>query len=151
MRNDVTALRKNFDDLVREQKTLGFDDASGLRGNLHNAGNAVERIINENMSWLAKADATKLMMTLLIMRHHEADYRVDQGEVDAAAILSGATRNSPTPLPLIDGTPEMKSALEQQVKTYADTFEEWIEGYDRVRPHARDHRYRQPAHAAARG
>lgn len=54
MRKDVLTLRKNFDDLVREQKVLGFDDSSGLRGNLHIAGNAVERIINDNMSWLAK-------------------------------------------------------------------------------------------------
>ena len=30
MRKDVTALRKNFDDLVREQKILGFDEAIGL-------------------------------------------------------------------------------------------------------------------------
>ena len=27
-----------------------------------------------------------------------------------------------------------KNALEQQVKTYADTFEKWVEAYDRVRP-----------------
>ncbi len=28
----------------------------------------------------------------------------------------------------------MKNALEQQVKTYADTFAQWIEGFDRVHP-----------------
>jgi methyl-accepting chemotaxis protein len=105
MRQDVMALRGTFSDLVREQKTLGFEDSSGLRGNLRVAGNAVERIINENMSWLAEADATKLMMSLLTMRHHEADYRVNQSEVSR-----------------------------QQVKTYAETFEKWVEGYDRVRP-----------------
>ena len=55
MRNDVMALRENFNELVSAQKTLGFDDLSGLRGNLHVAGNAVERIINENMSWLARS------------------------------------------------------------------------------------------------
>ena len=54
--------------LVREQKILGFDENSGLRNNLREAGNAVERIINENMTWLAEADAGKLMMTLLLMR-----------------------------------------------------------------------------------
>jgi methyl-accepting chemotaxis protein len=133
MRNDVTALRKNFDDLVREQKILGFDDASGLRGNLHNAGNTVERIVSENMSWLAKDDATNLMMTLLIMRHHEADYRVDQGEMSRQQFERGYKKFIDA-FALIDGTPQMKSALEQQVKTYADTFEEWVEGYGRVRP-----------------
>lgn len=47
MRNDVMALRDNFNELVSAQKALGFDDSAGLRGNLHAAGNAVERIINE--------------------------------------------------------------------------------------------------------
>ena len=133
MRKDVTALRKNFDDLVREQKVLGYDDASGLRGNLHNAGNAVERIINENMTWLAKDDATKLMMTLLFMRHYEADYRVNQDEVARQQFEQGYKKFTDT-FALIDGTPQMKSALEQQVKNYADTFEAWVEGYGRVRP-----------------
>ena len=68
LRKDVMELRKNFNELVREQKTLGFDETSGLRGNLRDAGNAVERIINENMTWLAEADADKLMMSLLTMR-----------------------------------------------------------------------------------
>ena len=133
MRNDVTALRKNFDDLVREQKILGYDDASGLRGNLHTAGNAVERIINENMSWLAKDDATNLMMTLLFMRHYEADYRVDQDEVARQQFERGYKKFTDA-FALIDGTPQMKSALERQVKTYADTFQDWVEGYGRVRP-----------------
>jgi methyl-accepting chemotaxis protein len=133
MRKDVTALRKNFDDLVREQKVLGFNDASGLRGNLHNAGNAVERIINENMSWLAKDDATKLMMTLLFMRHYEADYRVDQDEIARQEFERGYKKFTDS-FALIDGTPQMKSSLEQQVKNYADTFEAWVEGYGRVRP-----------------
>ena len=133
MRKDVTALRKNFDDLVREQKILGYDDASGLRGNLHTAGNAVERIINENMSWLAKDDATKLMMTLLFMRHYEADYRVDQDEVARQQFERGYKKFTDT-FAIIDGTPQMKSSLEQQVKTYADTFQDWVEGYGRVRP-----------------
>ncbi len=133
MRNDVTALRKNFDDLVREQKILGYDDASGLRGNLHTAGNAVERIINENMSWLAKDDATNLMMTLLFMRHYEADYRVDQDEVARQQFERGYKKFTDA-FALVDGTPQMKSALERQVKTYADTFQDWVEGYGRVRP-----------------
>ena len=58
LRKDVMALRGNFNGLMQEQKTLGFDDSSGLRENLQVAGNAVERIINENMSGLAEADAT---------------------------------------------------------------------------------------------
>src|ERR1035441_1668803 len=53
LRKDVMALRDTFTELVREQKILGFDENSGLRNNLREVGNAVERIINENMTWLA--------------------------------------------------------------------------------------------------
>jgi methyl-accepting chemotaxis protein len=95
MRNDVMALRENFNELVREQKVLGFDNSSGLRGNLLVAGNAVERVVNENMSWVAEADAMKLIMALLSMRHFEADYRVNQSEVSRQQFLS-TTRGSPT-------------------------------------------------------
>ena len=79
--DNIVGLRKE------EQKTLGFDDSSGLRKNLQVAANAVERIINENMSGLAEADATRLLVALLSMRHFEADYRVNQSEVSRQQFL----------------------------------------------------------------
>jgi methyl-accepting chemotaxis protein len=133
LRNDVMALRKNFTELVSAQQTLGFDDSSGLRGNLRAAGNAVERIINDNMSWLAETDATKLMIALLSMRHFEADYRVNQSEVSRQQFLASYKKLTDT-FSRIEGAPQLKALLEQQVKNYVDTFEKWIEGYDRVRP-----------------
>ena len=44
LRKDLMSLRGNFNELMQEQKTLGF--SSGPRKNLQVAGNAVERIIN---------------------------------------------------------------------------------------------------------
>jgi len=85
------------------------------------------------MKWLAEAAATKLMMSLLIMRHHEADYRLTQRELTQQQFRAGYKKFIDT-FSLIDGTPEMKVLLEQQVKTYADTFMEWREVADRVRP-----------------
>ena len=133
LRKDVTTLRQNFNELVQEQKTLGFDDSSGLRKNLQVAGNAVERIINDNMSGLAEADATRLLVALLSMRHFEADYRVNQSEVSRQQFLMAYKKFTD----LFSGiavTPALKQTLEQQVKTYSDTFEKWVEAYDRVRP-----------------
>ena len=43
LRKDLMSLRNNFNELMQEQKTLGFDDSSGLRKNLQVAGK-VERI-----------------------------------------------------------------------------------------------------------
>ena len=133
MTRDVNALRESFNDLVREQNALGFDESSGLRRNLQVAGNAVERIINENMSWLPEADATKLLMALLSMRHHEADFRVAQSELARQQFHQSYKTFTDIVRP-ISATPEMKTSLEKQVKTYADTFGKWVEGYDKVRP-----------------
>jgi methyl-accepting chemotaxis protein len=131
LRKDVMDLRNNFTELVREQEILGFNETSGLRGNLHEAGNAVERIINENMTWLAVADANKLMMALLTMRYHEAQYRVSQSELTKQQFLAGYKKFTDT-FGLVDGTEEMKDSLEHEVKTYADTFTNWVDGFDRV-------------------
>ena len=133
LRKDVMVLRDTFTELVREQKTLGFDDDSGLRGNLRKAGNAVERIINENMTWLAEADAGKLMMTLLTMRTYEAEYRLTQSELTHQQFFAGYKKFTDT-FAQIDGTEGMKDSLEREVKTYADTFAQWAEGFDRVHP-----------------
>jgi methyl-accepting chemotaxis protein len=133
LRHDVTEQRNNFNDLVHEQETLGFTAGSGLRGKLSEASNAVERIINENMSWLAGEDAQKLMMALLIMRHHEAEYRLAQSELAHQQFLAAYKQFNDT-FALVDGTPAMKGRLEQQVKTYADTFSQWVDSFDRVYP-----------------
>jgi len=133
LRHDVDGQRSNFNELVHEQETLGFTPDSGLRGKLTDAGNAVERIINENVSWLAVEDAHKLMMELLVMRHHEAEYRLAQSELARQQFLNAYKRFNDD-FALVDGTPAMKGRLEQQVKTYADTFLQWVDAFDRVYP-----------------
>ena len=133
MSRDLNALREAFNNLVREQNTLGFDESSGLRRQLQVAGNAVERIINDNMSGLPETDANKLMVTLLYMRHHEADFRVTESEV-ARQQFQQAYKTFTDIIRPINATPEMKASLEQVVKTYAETFGKWVEGYDKVRP-----------------
>ena len=133
MSRDLNALREAFNNLVREQNTLGFDESSGLRRQLQVAGNAVERIINDNMSGLPETDANKLMVTLLYMRHHEADFRVTESEV-ARQQFQQAYKSFTDIIRPINATPEMKASLEQVVKTYAETFGKWVEGYDKVRP-----------------
>ncbi|MEI9803635.1 MAG: HAMP domain-containing methyl-accepting chemotaxis protein [Pseudolabrys sp.] len=133
LRGDVKGLNAAFTELVQEQQILGYDDSSGLRRNLARAGNAVERIINQNMTWLADTEANKLMMSLLVMRHHEAEYRITQRELTLQQFRAAYKKFTDT-FALIDGTTEMKSSLEEQVKNYAETFVQWSEGFDRVHP-----------------
>jgi methyl-accepting chemotaxis protein len=133
LRKDVMSLHDTFTELVKQQRTLGFNETSGLRNNLREAGNAVERIINENMTWLAEADAGKLMMSLLTMRAYEAEYRLNQSDLTQQQFFAAYKKFVDT-FSQIDGTAEMKNSLEQEVKTYADTFAKWGDGYDRVHP-----------------
>ena len=133
LRKDVAGLSDNFNKLVAGQKTLGFNENSGLRGNLRDAGNAVERIINENMTWLDAGEARKLMLALLAMRNYEAEYRLSPSELTRQQFLAANKQFNDT-FALIDGTPAMKVALERQVKAYAYTFAQWIKGFDAVHP-----------------
>src|SRR5450759_3414522 len=73
------------------------------------------------------------MMTLLIRRHQEAEYRLDRKELTRQRFLAGYKQFTDT-FAQIYGTPEMKATLEHQVKTYAETFARWIEGFDRAHP-----------------
>jgi methyl-accepting chemotaxis protein len=133
LRKEVLDLRDKFNELVKQQNILGFDEGSGLRRDLDVAGNAVERIINENMSWIAVGDATKLMMALLQMRQHEADYRLNQGEL-AKQRFFAAHKQFTDIFANIDGTTEMKGSLELQVKVYANTFRQWGDAFDHAYP-----------------
>jgi hypothetical protein len=72
LRAELNGLTKNFERLVTEQRTLGFSDIEGLRG-VARCRQKIERAINENVAgWPADA---KLMMALLLMRQHDAEYR----------------------------------------------------------------------------
>lgn len=133
LRKDVMDLRTNFADMVREQKELGFDDTTGLRRKLLDAGRTVERIINENMTWIVETDANRLMMSLLTMRHHEAEFRLTHTELTRQQFVLAFKRFTEI-LAAVDATPEIKVSLEQQVTTYADTFAKWAEAADRMHP-----------------
>ncbi len=133
LRTDVGRLNDTFSQLVKGQTALGFDENSGLRGNLRDAGNAVERIINENMTWLDPGEARKLMVALLAMRNYEIEYRLNPAELTRQQFVGAFNKFSDT-FSLIDGTPAMKVALERQVKAYAYTFAQWVKGFDDVHP-----------------
>ena len=133
LRKDVADLRTSFDELVGVQKELGFDDTAALRRQLLDASRAVERIINENMTWMAEADANRLMMSLLAMRHHESEFRLTQTELTRQKFAVAFKRFNES-FAAIEATHGMKAQLEQQVAAYAATFEKWVAAADRIQP-----------------
>jgi len=76
LRITVRDLKTSFESLVNEQKSLGYDDSHGISAELTAASSAVERIIHEDLSWVADGDARKMLMSLLTMRRDEIAYRL---------------------------------------------------------------------------
>ena len=110
---------------------------------------AIERIINENMTWLADTDATKLMMSLLIMRHYEAEYRLTPSELTRQLFLKAYKQFTDT-FDTVDGTPEMKDAPGAASQTLRRHVREMDRGFRPRLSIARLDRHRQPKHVAAR-
>jgi len=133
LRQQLGKLKSNFDNLAAEQRKLGYSDGEGLRKQLRDSGNTIERAINENMTWLADESAKQLLISLLTMRNYEAEYRLVPSEVTRQQFLAGYKQFTHI-FANIDGTPEMKSKLERDVNEYAETFARWIEVSDRINP-----------------
>jgi methyl-accepting chemotaxis protein len=125
LRQRVGILKSNFDKLVAVQRALGFTEAQGLRGQLRTAGNKIEHIINDNLTWVAEQDSNRLTMSLMAMRQQETEYRLDPADL-IHQLFVAAYKKFTTDFANIDGTPSMKAGLENEVHRYADTFEQWI-------------------------
>ncbi len=134
LHDELSKLKANFGALVKEQEKLGFDDDEGLRRKLRDAGASVERIINEELTWLAELDAKKLLVSLLIMRRYEAEYKLHETQL-AQTMFLAEFRDFTNTFEKIDGSPSMKDQLRQQVKNYVDTFAEWIVTFDKIHPY----------------
>jgi methyl-accepting chemotaxis protein len=130
----LKTVARNFQRVVEEQRELGFTDDEGLRRQIRDAGNAVERVINEKMTWLGEADAKKLLVSLLTMRRYEAEQRLRTSGL-AHTMFFEEYRAFTEMFDKIDGTPEMRSGLENQIKHYADTFATWASSSNRLWPH----------------
>jgi methyl-accepting chemotaxis protein len=132
MRQRLTAAKERFDHLVAEQKTLGFHDNEGLRHRMRTTANSVERLINDDMGWLTRSDAQRLLVSLLVMRRSESDYRLNRTSIAETEFVSEVKTFNET-LDAIIAAEVMKNDLSQQVKTYADTFAEWIRNTNTIR------------------
>ena len=73
-----SALRRSSSASItcRRAERLGFTEDDGIRKRMRESATGVERIINDDMGWLPKTDAQKLLVSLVVMRRHESDYRL---------------------------------------------------------------------------
>lgn len=71
--------RRQFDTVAAEQKTLGYDENSGLQGSLRGAVHEIEELLK-----VPASNRDNLWRLMLMMRRHEKDFimRVEQKYVD---------------------------------------------------------------------
>lgn len=133
LRGEVLKLKENFATLVAEQKILGFQESEGIRKQLTDNGRALQRSINESMTWLAEADAQKLLTSQLNMRQYEAEHRLYHTEL-SRQLFNKEYIQFTDMLASLEGTADMKNLISNEVKNYVNKFAEWIESYGKVYP-----------------
>ncbi|MEJ0078864.1 MAG: HAMP domain-containing protein [Alphaproteobacteria bacterium] len=121
----VANLKTTFAALAADQDELGFTEFEGTQGRLRDNGNAMERMVSDDMSWLSDADQKKILIPLMLMRRHEIEYRLTREDSarslfkdDQSAFEKGFTG--------IVAASVMKQTLIDQVKAYADAFTDWM-------------------------
>ena len=122
-----------FGELVQNQKVLGYTESEGTRARMNRAAVAVERIIHDDMSQLTERDGLRLVNSLLKMRRHEADFRLNRETMIQTAFFDEA-RQFRQLLGETSASPVMMHKPAELVKIYTDTFAEWVEVTDKVGP-----------------
>ena len=134
LRITVRDLKTSFESLVNEQKSLGFDDSQGITAELTAASSAVERIIHQDLSWVADGDARKMLMSLLTMRRYEIGLPADAHRARPSSTSSTRVSNFNALFESVDGAPSMKQKLNEEVQTYSYAFAQWIASTDKIEP-----------------
>src|SRR5262249_8579960 len=119
--------------LVREQEVLGFSESDGLNERLAIAGSAVERIISEDLDKVAGANSKPLFISLLTMRRYEVQYLQNPIEF-VRQRFAGEVANFNQSFAAVPVEPAVRDRVARQIKTYADTFEQWAQASAKVQP-----------------
>ncbi|MBV8167050.1 MAG: HAMP domain-containing protein [Alphaproteobacteria bacterium] len=119
-RATTNAYLGEFANVVAMQRNLGFNENLGLSGRLRDAVHNVEERLKAN-------DDLRLGFQMLMMRRHEKDFmmRVDRKYLDQ---LKGAGKVFTAALAEAAFDDKTKTAIADDMKTYQQSFEAWVEG-----------------------
>jgi methyl-accepting chemotaxis protein len=133
LRITVRDLKASFDSLVSEQRALGFNETEGTTAELTAASATIEKIIHNELSWVASEDAGKLMISLLNMRRYEIAYRLTRSS-EAEQHFLDEIKNFKNLFDSVDGPPSAKQKLFGEVQLYGFTFAQWVASTDNIEP-----------------
>jgi methyl-accepting chemotaxis protein len=133
LREGIATIKKRFVTLIAEHEMLGFGGAGGVEGEMRSSASAIERIINQDMSWLGEIEAKTLLASLLTMRRYEAEYRLARTTYLQIWFFNEYEAFKDT-LRRIGNDEASKHDLGTQVAAYVKAFGKWIEITDRTKP-----------------
>jgi methyl-accepting chemotaxis protein len=133
LRTRLGEMHNRFGQLRAEQAKLGFAETEGTRARLERTGLAVERVLNDDLEWMQPAARNELIMSLLIMRRYEAEYRLYRMSVPEIAFNSEHEKFTQA-LGNVVAAKVMKAELEAKVNEYAATFKEWVASNHKTQP-----------------
>jgi methyl-accepting chemotaxis protein len=127
----VVNLKGSFTALVAEQDELGLTEFEGIQGSLRDGGNAMERIVHEDMSWLSPKDQRAILTPLMLMRRYEVEYRLTRADPIHSAFNQELT-NFEKAFAAVIAADIMKAQLTDQVKLYTSAFKQWMESTGKI-------------------
>ena len=105
----------------------------GVTANLIAASDAIEKIIQDDLTWVAEVDSAKLLMSLLTMRRYEIEYRLTRNHTAERHFLDEIKHFNEI-FESVDGAPSMKEKLNQEVQNYSYAFAQWVASTDNIAP-----------------
>jgi methyl-accepting chemotaxis protein len=132
LRQRLTRVAEMFALLEREQQRFGFAETAGLRGQAHEAGIAIERLVNSGIPEVSRQDAVRLVLPLIQMRRYEADYKLTRLQYLEGLVKEEAA-NFERALAALAYDGAFKAALAGNVTAYVEAFEKWVASASRTR------------------
>jgi methyl-accepting chemotaxis protein len=124
VRQKLGELKLIFGYLTDEQAELGFTDEDGTRKRLNDAAAEIEQAINAGMTWMSEADRERLLLSLLTLRRHEAQYRLTRSRTTWDMFFR-EFRDFEARLRQLPVENPMKQQLGLRVQDYASTLAQW--------------------------
>src|SRR5262245_52973092 len=131
VRQKLSEIKLNSEYLIEEQRALGYSDDQGTRKRLEDAAAQVEALINDGMTWLSQSERENLLLSLLVMRRHEAQYRLSQNRATWESFFK-EYRDFKEKLKGISTDNQMKVRLSDLVKDYASALAQWNRHYQNI-------------------
>ncbi|HML09534.1 MAG TPA: methyl-accepting chemotaxis protein, partial [Stellaceae bacterium] len=133
LRITVRDLKASFQNLVSQQKMLGYNETEGMTADLIASSNAIQNSIEKDLTWVAAVDSAKLTMSLLNMRRHEIEYRLTHNP-EVERYFLDEVKHFNQLFESVDGAPAMKEKLNRQVRTYSYNFAQWLATTENIAP-----------------